>query len=110
MSRLVAPSFSLGNSLISADVLSAARERYTNTFSKVSFDISCNKNRLETENIFPREESIVKKLKTTIKKIRVCGLNLGTVGNRKHTYFFVWPYPTGAMLESRSKTNEKTSQ
>ena len=39
MSRLVAPSFSLANSLISADVLSAARERYTNTFSKVSFNI-----------------------------------------------------------------------
>ena len=23
--------------------------------------------------------------------MRVGGLNLGTVGNRKHTYFFVWP-------------------
>ena len=79
MSLLVAFSFSLANSLISADVLSAARERYTNTFSKaglvkrpcrkVSFNISCNRNRLETENIFLREESIVKKKpKTTIKK------------------------------------------
>ena len=58
-SRLVAPSFSLANSLISTDVLSAAREHYKNTFNKVSFDISCNKNRLETENIFLREEIIV---------------------------------------------------
>ena len=63
MSRLVVPSFSLANSLISADVLSAVRERYTNTFSKVSFNISCNKNKLETENIFLREESIVKNQK-----------------------------------------------
>ena len=68
MSRLVSPSFSSANSLISADVLSAARERYKNTFSKVSFIISCNKNRLGTENIFLREESIVKKSKTTIEK------------------------------------------
>ena len=60
VSRLVAPSFSLVRSLISADVLSAARERYKNTFNKVSFNISCNKNRLETENIFLRKESIVK--------------------------------------------------
>ena len=52
MLPLVAPSFSLANSLISADMLSAAHEQYTNTFSKVSFSISCNKNRLETENIF----------------------------------------------------------
>ena len=51
------------NSLISADLLSAARERYKNTFSKVSFNISCNKNRLKTENIFLREESIVKNQK-----------------------------------------------
>ena len=36
MSRLVAPSFSLANSLISVDVFSTAREDYTNTFySKV---------------------------------------------------------------------------
>ena len=41
-------------------MLSAARERYKNTFSKVSFNISCNKNRIETENIFLQEESIVK--------------------------------------------------
>ena len=61
MLRLVAPSRSLANSLISADVLpSAAREPYTSTFCKVSFNISCNKNRPETENIFLREESIVK--------------------------------------------------
>ena len=62
MLPLVAPSFSLANSLISADVLSAAHEQYTDTFSKVSFNISCNKNRLETENIFLREESIVNTL------------------------------------------------
>ena len=31
VSRLFAPSFSLANSLISADVLSAARKRYKNT-------------------------------------------------------------------------------
>ena len=50
----------LANSSISADVLPAARKRYKNTFSKVSFNISCNKNRLEAENIFLREESVVK--------------------------------------------------
>ena len=61
MSRLVSPSFSFANSLILADVLSAACKHYTNTFSKVSFIISCDKNRLETENIFLQEESIVKK-------------------------------------------------
>ena len=63
VSRLVVPSFSMAISLISADVLSTARERYKNTFSKVIFNISCNKNRLETENIFLREESIVKNQK-----------------------------------------------
>ena len=45
--QLVVPSFSMA-------------KRYKNTFSKVSFNISCNKNRLETENIFLREESIVR--------------------------------------------------
>ena len=40
VSRLVTPSFSLANSLISADVLSAAREGYKNTFSKVNINIS----------------------------------------------------------------------
>ena len=50
----------MANSLISTDVLSAARERYKNTFSKVIFNINCNKNKLESENIFLREESIVK--------------------------------------------------
>ena len=60
VSRLFVPSLSLANSLILADMLSAARERYKNTFSKVSFNISCNKNRIETENIFLQEESIVK--------------------------------------------------
>ena len=78
-------SFSLANSLISADMLSAVRERYKNTFSKASCSISCNKNRLETENIFLWEESIVK-TKNDNKKFRVGDLNLGTVGNQKHTY------------------------
>ena len=73
-------------------MLSAARKRYKITFSKVSFNISCNKNRFKTENIFLQEESVAKNTKTTIKKLRVGDLNLGTVGNRKHTYFFVWPY------------------
>ena len=68
-------------------MLSAARERYKNTFSKVSFNISCNKNRLATENIFSARGMNCKKPKTTIKKVRVGDLNLGTVGNRKHTYF-----------------------
>ena len=67
VSRFVAPSFSLTNRLILDDVLSAARERCKNTFSKASFNISCNKNRLENENIFLREESFVKK-NPTIKK------------------------------------------
>ena len=60
VSRLVTPSFSMADSLISADVLSTARECYKNTFSKVIFHICCNKNRLEAENIFLREESTVK--------------------------------------------------
>ena len=59
----------MANSLISADVLSTAFERYKNTFSKVIINISCNKNKLETENIFLREFRInCKKQKTTIKK------------------------------------------
>ena len=81
----------MASSLISADVLSTACERYKTTFCKVSFNISCNKNRFESENIFLREESIVKNTNDN-KKIRVGDLNLGTVGSRKHTYFFVWPY------------------
>ena len=39
VSRPIAPSFSFVNSLISADVLSAAHKHYKNTFSKVSFNI-----------------------------------------------------------------------
>ena len=88
VSRFVAPSVLSANSLISADVLSAARERCKNTFSKVSFNISCNKNRLETENIFLRELSVVK-TQNDNKKLRVGDLNLGTVGDRKQTYIFV---------------------
>ena len=68
VSRIVAPSISLANSLISADVLSAAHEGYKNTFIKASFNVSFNKNRLETETIFLREESIIKNQKGTIKK------------------------------------------
>ena len=89
MSQLVVAAFSLANSFISADVLSAACECHKNTFSKVRFNISFDI-RLETENLFLREESIVKKLKNDNKKLRVGDLNLGTVGDRKHTIFFVW--------------------
>ena len=53
----------MANSLISADVLSTARERSKTTFSKVIFNVSCNKNRFEIENIFLWEESIVKNQK-----------------------------------------------
>ena len=56
VSWVVAPSFSFANSLILVDVLSAARKHYKNIFSKVSFNLSCNKTRLETENIFLREK------------------------------------------------------
>ena len=63
VSRLVPPFFSLANSLM----LSASLERYKNTFSKVN----CNKNILETENSFLREESIVQKKKNDNKKIKV---------------------------------------
>ena len=65
MSAVVATSFALANSLISADVLSVV---YKNTLSKVIFDIICDKNSFETENISLREESVAKKPKTTIKK------------------------------------------
>ena len=67
VSWFVAASFSLASSLISADVLSAARKRYKNTFSKVSFNRSYNQNRLETENVFLREESVVKNQKRQLK-------------------------------------------
>ena len=64
-------SFSLVSSLILAVMFSAACECYKNKlFSKLFsfiFFISCNKNRLEIENSFLREESIVKKTKMTIK-------------------------------------------
>ena len=42
VSRPVAPSFSLANSLILADLLSAARERCKNTCIKVSFNTCSN--------------------------------------------------------------------
>ena len=98
MSRIVAPSISLANSLISADVLSAAHEGYKNTFIKASFNVSFNKNRLETETIFLREESIIKNQKGTIKKIRVGDLNAGIVGNPETHIFFVWPNSTHLTL------------
>ena len=63
MSRPIAPSFSMAISLISSDMLATARERYKNTFTKVIFNIGCNKNRLETENTFLQEESAVKNQK-----------------------------------------------
>ena len=87
VSWLVAASFSLANSLISADVLSAARKRYKNTFSKVSFNINCNKNRLENWKHFSSRRISCKKPKPTIKKLRVGDLNLRAVSKRKHTYF-----------------------
>ena len=63
VSRLVTPSFSMADSLISTDVLSTAGECYKNTFSKIISDTSGNKNRLEADNIFLREESIIKNRK-----------------------------------------------
>ena len=53
----------MANSLISSDMLSTARERYKKTFTKVIFNIGCNKNRVETENTFLREELVVKNQK-----------------------------------------------
>ena len=61
VSRLVGPSISMANSLILADMLTTARERYKNTFSKIIFNVSYSKNSLETENIFLHEESMAKK-------------------------------------------------
>ena len=50
------------------------------------FDKSCNNNKFETENIFLREESIVKKPKTA----GVGDQNLGTVDNRiTHIFFYL---------------------
>ena len=68
VTRPIAPPFSIANSLISSDMLSTARKRYKNTFTRVIFNIGCNRNRLETENTFLREESVLKNQKTTIKK------------------------------------------
>ena len=61
VSQLVAPSFSLANSLILAEVLSAVCKCYKNTFLAKSVLIFFKKNRLEIENIFQREESIIVK-------------------------------------------------
>ena len=55
-------------------------------FNKVNFNINCNKNRLETENIFLRKESIVTETKNDNKKVRVGGLKPEAVGNRKHIF------------------------
>ena len=86
MSAVVATSFALANSLISADVLSVV---YKNTLSKVIFDIICDKNSFETENISFARRISCKKTKNDNKKIRVGNPNLGTFGNRKHTYFLL---------------------
>ena len=92
---LVASSFSLANSLISADVLSAAtqqlQKQIVSKLLVLIFYISCNKNRLENWKHFSARRINCRKLKTTIKRIRIGDLNLGTVGNRKHVYFFVSP-------------------
>ena len=63
VSQPIAPSFSMANSLILSDMLSTAREHYKNTFTKVIFNMGCNKNGLETENTFLRKESVVKNQK-----------------------------------------------
>ena len=55
-------------------------------FSEGSFILSCNKNRIETNNIFLREESIVKSQKRQQKNL-VVDINLGKVGNRTHAYY-----------------------
>ena len=71
VSRPVAPSFSLVNNLILADVLSAARERYKNKNWKH----------------FSGCKILFQKSRNDTKKIRVGDPNLGTVGNRKHIFF-----------------------
>ena len=71
VSRLVAPSFSLANSLISADVLSAARERYKNKNWK-HFCAKIN----------------YKNPKTTIKNQG--DLNLGMVDNVPEAHIFLF--------------------
>ena len=92
LNALDASSFSLANSLISADVLSAASGRlllkanYFQAFSKVSFNINSNKNTPETENLCLREG----KNKSDNKKIRVSDLNLGTVGNHFRVKLDLW--------------------
>ena len=66
VTRPIAPPFSIANSLISSDMLSTSPERYKNAFTRVIFNIGCNRNRLETENTFLREESVLKNQKTTL--------------------------------------------
>ena len=52
VSGLVAASFLLANSLISADVLSAALKRYKTTFSKVSLNKVATKTDLQLKTFF----------------------------------------------------------
>ena len=52
----------VSNSLISADVLSTAFERYKNTLSKVIFNINCNKNKIETSLRFCRGSRVEGKM------------------------------------------------
>ena len=52
VSWLIAPSFSLANSLILDDVLTAACKYLKHTFSKVSFNISCQKIDLKLKTFF----------------------------------------------------------
>ena len=88
VTQLIAPSFSLANSLILADVLSAVHERYTNTLVlKAGFDISYDKNSLETESIFLQEVLInCKKTKNDNKK------NQDRWITGSHIFFDIWPY------------------
>ena len=86
MSRLITPSFSLANSLISADVLSAARERYKTLLVKLILVYIESKIDLKLKTFFC-EKNRLQNTKNDNKKIRFDDLNLGTVGNRKHAYF-----------------------
>ena len=52
VSRPIAPSFSMANSLISSDMLSTARERYKNTFAKVIFNIGSAEIDLKLKTLF----------------------------------------------------------
>ena len=55
--------FSMANSLISTDMLSTVCERYKNTFSKVIFYISCNKN---SKGLSPRVTSVNREMSSSM--------------------------------------------